>query len=97
MFSTKYLHHYQLKNAGKLKKPAKINFIQGQIATTLVSVNEAGGDPRDKPATAMEDNISENENDSNFGGESSSAEDDVNRATVSNGGDSEEGDDGSGG
>ena len=27
-----------------LKKPAKVNFIQGQIATTLISLNEAGVD-----------------------------------------------------
>ena len=93
----KYLHHYQLKHAGKFKKPAKVNFIQGHIATTLVSVNEVRDHARDKPATAMEDDLSENENDSNFGDDSSSAEDDMIRATVSNDGDSEEGDDDSGG
>ena len=92
----KYLLHYQLKHAGKLKKPAKVNFIQGHFATTLVSVNEAGDDARDKAATVMEDDLSENENDSNFGDDSSSAED-VIRATVSNNGESEEGNDGSGG
>ena len=73
------------------KEPAKINLIQGHIATTLVSVNEAEDDARDKPATAMEDDLSENENDSNFGDDSSSSEDDVIRATVSNDGDNEEG------
>ena len=42
-------------------------------------MSEAG----DKPARAMEDDLSENENDSNFGVDSSSTEDDVIRATVS--------------
>ena len=80
----KYLHHYQLKHAGKLKKAPKINFIQGHIASTLVSVNDARDDAKDKPATAMEDDLSEDENDSNFGDDSSSAEDDVIHATVTN-------------
>ena len=93
----KYGHHYQLKHAGKVKKPAKVKFIQGRIAITLVSVNEAGDDARDELATAVEDDLSENENHTNFGDDSSSAENDVICATVSNDGDSEEGDDGSGG
>ena len=46
-------------------------------------MNEAGDDARDKPATAMEDDLSENENDSNFGDDSSSTEDDVILPTVS--------------
>ena len=79
------------------KKPAKINFIQGHIATTLVSVNDAGNYTGDRPATAMEDDLSENENDSNFRDDSSITEDDVMRATVSNDGDSKEADDDSGG
>ena len=79
------------------KKPAKLNFIQGHIATTLVSVNEAEDDARDKPAKAMEDDLSDNENDSNFGDDGSSTEDDVIRATVNNDGDSERGDDDSSG
>ena len=54
-------------------------------------MNEAVGDARDKPARALEDDLSENKNDSNFGDDSSSTEDDVIRATVSNDGDSEEG------
>ena len=57
---------------------------------------DIGDDPRDKPSRAMEDDLSESENDSNFGDDSSSTEDDVIRATVSNNGDSEEGDDDSG-
>ena len=44
----------------------------------------------------MEDDLSENENDCNFGDDSSSTEGDVIRATVSKDGDSEEGDDDSG-
>ena len=60
-------------------------------------MNETGEDARDNPAAAMEDDLSESENDSNFGDDSSSTEDDVIRATVSNDGDSEEGDDDSGG
>ena len=52
-------------------------------------MNEAGDDARDKPATAMEDGLSENENDGTFGDDSSSAEDDVIHATVSNDGDSQ--------
>ena len=76
-------------------KPAKVNFIQGHIATTLVSVNEAD-DARDKPAAAMEDGLSENENDSNFVDDSSSTEDNTIRATVSKDGESEEGDGDSG-
>ena len=60
-------------------------------------MNEAGDDARDKTVIAMEDDISENENDSTLGDDSSSTEDDVIRATVSNDGDSEEGDDDSGG
>ena len=74
----------------KLKKPAKVNFIQGHIATTFVPVNEARYDVRDKPATAMEDDLSENEDDSNFGDDNSSTEDDMIRATISNDGDSED-------
>ena len=54
-------------------------------------MNEAGDDARDKPATANEDDFSENENDSNFGHDSSSTEDDVICATVSNDSDSEDG------
>jgi len=42
----------------------------------------------------MEDDLSENENDSNFGGDSSSTEDDVICPTVSNDGDSEDDDSG---
>ena len=79
------------------KKLAKGNFTQVDIATTLVSVNEAGDDARDKPAKAMEDDLAQNENDSNFGDDSSSTEDDVFHATVNNDGDIEEGDDDSGG
>ena len=45
----------------------------------------------------MEDDLSENENDSNFGDDNSSTEDDMIRATVSYDGDSDEGDDDSGG
>ena len=45
----------------------------------------------------MEDDLSENENDSNFEDDSSSTEDDLIRPTVSNDCDSEEGDDESGG
>ena len=60
-------------------------------------MNEAGDDAGDKPATAMEDDLSENENNSNFGDDSCSTEDDVIRATVSNDGDSDEGDDNSDG
>ena len=82
-FQDRYLHHYQLKHAENFKQPAKVNS-QGHIATTFVSVNEAGDDARDKPATAMEDGLSENENDVTFGDDSSSAEDDGIRATVSN-------------
>ena len=96
----KYLNHYQLKHAVKLKKHAKVNFIQGHIATTLVPVNEARDDARDKPTTAMEEDDlteSEAENGSNFGDDSSSTEDDVIRATVCNDDDSEEGDDDSDG
>ena len=75
----------------KLKNPAKVNFILGHIATTLVPVNEARDDARDKPAIAMEeDDLSENEDDSNFGDDCSSTEYDVIRVTVSNDGDSEE-------
>ena len=47
-------------------------------------MNEAADDGRDKPATAMEDDLSENQNDGNFGNDSSCTEDDVIRATVSN-------------
>ena len=65
MFSIYYVLLY-------FKKPAKVNFIQGHIATTLVSVNKAGDDARDKSATAMKDDLSENENDSNFGHDSGS-------------------------
>ena len=46
-------------------------------------MNEAGDDARDKPATAIEDDLSENENDSNLGDDSSSTEDDVILPTVS--------------
>ena len=60
-------------------------------------MNEARDDARDKPAAAMEDNLSENENDSNFGDDSSSTEDCVIRAAVSQDGGSEERDDDSGG
>ena len=59
-------------------------------------MNEAGDDARGKPATAIYDDLSENESDNNFGDDSSSTEDDVICATVSNYGDSEEGDDDSG-
>ena len=45
----------------------------------------------------MEDDLSENGNDSNFGDDSSSAEDDVICPTVSNDGDSEDEGDDSGG
>ena len=60
-------------------------------------MNEAEDDARDKPAKAMEDDLSDNENDSNFGDDSSSTEDDVIRATVSNDGEVEGGDDDSSG
>ena len=60
-------------------------------------MNEAADDARGKPATAMEDDLSENENDSKFRDDSSSTVDDVSHATVSNDGDSEEGDDDCGG
>ena len=57
-------------------------------------MNEARDDARDKPATAtVEEDLSENEDDSNFWDYSSSTEDDVFRATASNDGDSKEGDD----
>ena len=45
----------------------------------------------------MEDDLLENENDRNLGDDSSSIEEDVIRATVSNDGDSKEGNDDSGG
>ena len=50
-----------------------------------------------KLATAMENDVSENENDSNFVDGTSSTEDHLIRATVSNDDDSEEGDNDSGG
>ena len=49
-------------------------------------MSEAG----DTPARAMEDDLSENENDSNFGVDSSSTEDAVIRATISKDCNSEE-------
>ena len=60
-------------------------------------MNEAGDDAKDEPATAVENDLSENENDRNFGDDSSSTEDDVIGATVNKDGDSEEGDDDNGG
>ena len=60
-------------------------------------MNEAGDDAKAKPAATMEDDLSENENYSIFRGDSSSTEDDVIRATVSNDSDSEAGYDDSGG
>ena len=39
------------------RKPAKVTVTQGHIATTLVSVNEAGDDAIEKRAAAMEDDL----------------------------------------
>ena len=50
------------------KKPTKVYFTQGLIATALISLNEAGDGAREKPATAIDVYLAENENDSNFGG-----------------------------